>query len=217
MSAPDDSSLEARAGGRPGAGICYRRIEQFAAALGRAARTYLAARDVAEAVCYHLAVEPCPLHGPSCARVTYGMLREHFFWRSASVASLAASLLYTMLPPLARAAPTAPEAVSARPTVDRTGAAAGALLVGVVPRNRGLRLRVLREQFPGDAGAVTGGVMLVEVGDNRHAADLAGLLHRVVDAPSILTRLWRAYPGCAGIANKNILADEDSAMGDSPD
>jgi hypothetical protein len=59
--------------------------------------------------------------------------------------------------------------------------------------------------------------MLVEVGDNRHAADLAGLLHRVVDAPSILTRLWRAYPGCAGIANKNILADEDSAMGDSPD
>jgi hypothetical protein len=58
--------------------------------------------------------------------------------------------------------------------------------------------------------------MVLEVGDNRHAADLAGLLHRVVDAPAILAALWRTHPGCVSVANKNVLAGEDAAEGASP-
>jgi hypothetical protein len=142
------------------------------------------------------------------------MLRAHVNWHRASVNRLAASLLWTLSPPSARPAVT-PGAYS-WPTVDRTGAAAGSVLHGVAPRNRGLRLRVLREQFGGDWGAVTGGVMVLEVGDNRHAADLAGLLHRVVDAPAILAALWRTHPGCVSVANKNVLAGEDAAEGASP-
>ncbi len=77
-----------------------RRLEAFAATLERAGEEYLALRGVASLEMYRLAVEACPLHGPGCARVTCGMLREHVGWERADPAHLAATLLRTILPPI---------------------------------------------------------------------------------------------------------------------
>ena len=93
-------------------------------------------------------------------------------------------------------------------TVERTGAAAGSVLLGVNPNNLGLRLRVLQEQSRGDGGPITGDVMLVDAGDNKHAPVLAGLLRQPTNAAAILAAIRRVVPGCVSVANKNILVVE---------
>ena len=45
-----------------------------------------------------VSAEPCPQHGPACARVTYGMLRSHFSWAEENPLRLAERLIATMLP-----------------------------------------------------------------------------------------------------------------------
>jgi hypothetical protein len=82
----------------PPAGLLSRRLGGFAAALEDAAREYLASRGVAPAEEYRLLVEECPVHGPGCARVTYGMLRQHVVWARGDATELAAGMLGTMLP-----------------------------------------------------------------------------------------------------------------------
>jgi hypothetical protein len=42
--------------------------------------------------------EPCAEHGPDCAHVTYGMLRDHFAWAEVDPLALAERLVATMLP-----------------------------------------------------------------------------------------------------------------------
>jgi hypothetical protein len=74
-----------------------RRLKRFTAALDRAARAYLVARGVAPAERYRLVVERCPVHSAWCARVTYGICREHIKWVWADVSQVAATLLETML------------------------------------------------------------------------------------------------------------------------
>ena len=81
------------------------RLKEFAAALDRAGREYLAGRGVAPDEQYRLLVEECPAHGTGCARVTFGMLREHVEWVGADPAAAAAALLGTMLPPAGGEAP----------------------------------------------------------------------------------------------------------------
>ena len=81
-------------------------LEAFAGALDRAGRTYLAERGVVRTEAYRLLVEACPVHGPLCARVTYGMLREHVAWDRADATEAAATLLGTMLPPTEVCRPT---------------------------------------------------------------------------------------------------------------
>jgi hypothetical protein len=81
-------------------------LEAFASALDRAGRTYLAERGVVRTEAYHLLVEECPVHGRMCARVTYGMLREHVAWYRADAAAEAAILPGTMLPPTESCQPT---------------------------------------------------------------------------------------------------------------
>lgn len=77
------------------------RFQVFVEHLERAAREHLAARGKAPREEYRLRVEECPVHGPSCARVTVGMLREHFNVLLAEPAAAAVLLLATVLPPLA--------------------------------------------------------------------------------------------------------------------
>jgi hypothetical protein len=81
-------------------------LEAFAGALDRAGRSFLAGRGVARTETYRLLVEACPVHGPLCARVTYGMLREHVAWGRADASEAAATLLGTMLPPIEICQPT---------------------------------------------------------------------------------------------------------------
>ncbi len=93
-------------------------------------------------------------------------------------------------------------------TVDRTGSTAGSVLRGVAPGNRGLRLYVVEEQHPGDAGPVVGEVVLLAAGDNRHAAALEPLVGALTDAAAILAALRRDDPRTVNVANKNLLAVE---------
>jgi hypothetical protein len=102
--APDEPA-GARAGG-PATGSLSRRLKAFAAALDAAGWEYLARRGVDPDEKYRLLIEECPVHGPGCARVTFGMLREHVEWTRADPAEAAAAMLGTMLPP-ARAGCTA--------------------------------------------------------------------------------------------------------------
>jgi hypothetical protein len=78
--------------------MSYASIKSFAAALDGAGWEYLARRGAAPAELFRLQVEECPVHGPGCARVTYGMLRDHVVWARADAAEAAAAMLRTMLP-----------------------------------------------------------------------------------------------------------------------
>jgi hypothetical protein len=71
----------------------------WVAALERAAQDLAGGRpDLAARGPFRLETEPCPQHGPDCARVTYGCLRDHIGWAKADPAEVAAALLQTMLP-----------------------------------------------------------------------------------------------------------------------
>jgi hypothetical protein len=76
-----------------------RRMREFAAALNRASREYLAGQGVSPTAEYRLSVETCPIHGIRCARVTYGMLRDHVPWTQSDPRKVAAALLGTMMLP----------------------------------------------------------------------------------------------------------------------
>ena len=93
-------------------------------------------------------------------------------------------------------------------TVSQLGAAAGSVLCGVAPGNRGLRLRVLYEQEKGNDGAVRGPFVILDAGANMHSPSLAGLLHSETDAPEVLATIRQRHPGCVSVANANILAPE---------
>jgi hypothetical protein len=84
-------------------------LKDFGAALERAAREFLASRGIAATEGYLLLAESCPVHGPACVRVTYGVLRDHFSLSRSDPAKLAADLLTTMLPPKPSEAPAALE------------------------------------------------------------------------------------------------------------
>ncbi len=88
----------AAADARPRAGAGIRELRAFAAALDAAGWDHLAGRGVAPDERYRLVVEECPVHGAGCARVTFGMFREHVEWARADPAATAAGLLGTMLP-----------------------------------------------------------------------------------------------------------------------
>ncbi len=79
--------------------VRYYTLKSFAAELDRAGWEYLTNRGVAPAEPFRLGVEKCPVHGPGCARVTYGMLRDHVQWALADAAALAPGMLRTMLTP----------------------------------------------------------------------------------------------------------------------
>ena len=84
--------------GSASANVMGRQLREFAEALERAGREYLARRGVTPADCHRLIVECCPKHGPGCARVTYGALYDHVAWKRVDPAHLAATMLRTMLP-----------------------------------------------------------------------------------------------------------------------
>ena len=93
------TALEGRSGSAAGKNM-GRGLQDFADALERAGREYLARRGVTPADHHRLIVEICPTHGVRCARVTYGALYDHVAWMQVDPAQLAVSMLRTMLPPL---------------------------------------------------------------------------------------------------------------------
>jgi hypothetical protein len=92
--------------------------------------------------------------------------------------------------------------------VNVCGAAAGSVLLGAGLNNQGLRLRVVREQAPGDGGAIKGDFVILSTGDNIHAGSLHPLLHRTTNAEEVVRVIRRRHPGCVNAVNANILAPE---------
>jgi hypothetical protein len=94
------------------------------------------------------------------------------------------------------------------PTVKATGADAGRVLRGACRNNRGLRLRVAQAQQRGKDGAITGGFVILDIGDNKHTESLAALLHRPTDAAEVLAAIRCRHAGCVHIVNTNLLVLE---------
>jgi hypothetical protein len=92
-----------------------------------------------------------------------------------------------------------------RNRVSDTGARAGAILVGVVPQNDGLRLKVLQDQPKGGGGPIKGKFQILDVGDNKHSDSLRELLGAPTDAEEVVIIIRRTYPSCVNIVNANIL------------
>jgi hypothetical protein len=91
------------------------------------------------------------------------------------------------------------------PTVSVCGAPAGAVLRGCGASNQGLLIKVSQEQAKGHDGGIKGPFLILDAGDNKHAAVLCGLLQRTTDAQEVLALIRRKYPGCVSVVNANIL------------
>ena len=94
--------------------------------------------------------------------------------------------------------------------VNKHGAVAGCVLLGVGLNNQGLRRRVLQGQARGDGGPIKGNFVILDVGDNKHSESLAGLLQTVTNAKEVLGVIRQLYAGCVNVANANILALEST-------
>ncbi len=94
-------------------------------------------------------------------------------------------------------------------SVSRTGADAGAVLVGTSASNAGLRLRVARRQSGGSWGPITGRFEILDVGENMHSRTLESLLGRATDAAELSRLIRRDHPACINIVNANILTCEE--------
>lgn len=88
------------------------------------------------------------------------------------------------------------------------GAAAGGVLRGAGMNNQGLRLRISQDQARGQSGPIRGDFVILEVGDNIHAATLARLVQRTTDAQEVVHIIRQAHPACVNVANANILIVE---------
>jgi hypothetical protein len=93
-------------------------------------------------------------------------------------------------------------------TVEQSGAGAGSILLGSGLNNQGLRLRVLQEQAKGRGGAVTGGFVILDVGNNTFSQSLKSLLDKETNAEKVMDVLRRRHAGCGNIANTNVLVLE---------
>jgi len=93
-------------------------------------------------------------------------------------------------------------------TVNKSGAAAGAVLAGCGTQNQGLRLRVAEGQKKGADGPLVGRFVILDEGDNAHSESLVTLLHRNTDADEVIALLRRRSPACVNVANTNILVVE---------
>ena len=103
-----------------------------------------------------------------------------------------------------------PSGRRAAPPVSKRGAAAGSVLRGCGAHNKGLRLRVLQEQARGNEGAIKGGFVILDAGDNIHTPSLRPLLGQVTDAAAVTGAIREAHHGCVSVVNANILVVEKS-------
>ena len=99
-------------------------------------------------------------------------------------------------------------------TVDKIGAKSGCVLRGAVRQNKGLRLRIFRDQTRGPGGAILGRFEILDVGDNKHSPLLERFLGRPTDAEEVLRVIRQESAGCVSVVNANILTVE---MGSDPE
>jgi hypothetical protein len=94
-------------------------------------------------------------------------------------------------------------------TVDKVGAKAGCILCGSGMNNKGLRLRISQDQLRGHDGSITGTFEILDVGENKHAQSLQGLVGKMTSSEETLDLIRRDHPGCVHVANTNILVLEN--------
>ena len=97
---------------------------------------------------------------------------------------------------------------SRQQTVNSTGATAGSVLKGVGPHNRGLRLKVYREQPKSADGPIRGVFQLLHAGDNKYSALLDGFLGWDLTAEELLLAIRQEHPLCVSPVNASALAVE---------
>ena len=95
-----------------------------------------------------------------------------------------------------------------RNTIDKIGAKTGCILRGAVRQNKGLRLRIFRDQTRGPGGAILGRFEILDVGDNKHSPFLERLLGRTTDAEEVLRVIRQGSAACVSVVNANILTVE---------
>jgi hypothetical protein len=79
--------------------VPYPNLKHWTTSFETAALYILANRpDLPNLDAYQLRAEPCTKHGEMCVRVVYGALIDHYRWVLTDPASLADTLLRTMLP-----------------------------------------------------------------------------------------------------------------------
>ena len=93
-------------------------------------------------------------------------------------------------------------------SVSKYGAVAGCVLRGSAQNNRGLRVKVLREQKRGNEGAIKGDFVILDAGDNMHSDPLGRLVDQVVDAEAVVGIIRQLHHGCVNVVNANILVPE---------
>ena len=97
-------------------------------------------------------------------------------------------------------------------SVSTDGAAAGSVLRGCAGNNEGLRIRVLEDQPRGAGGPVRGKFIILDAGDNKHAASLEPLVHRPTDAGEVLGVIRRTHQACVSVVNlAGLVAEEQPA------
>lgn len=93
-------------------------------------------------------------------------------------------------------------------TVKETGAGAGAVLIGVLPLNRNLRIRVHPAQRAEEGRRVEGSFELLYAGDGTYAGALKELLGQDFISTAEFTAELRSKPGaekCSHVVNRNTL------------
>ncbi len=90
-------------------------------------------------------------------------------------------------------------------SVSRKGAAAGAVLCGLKPRNAGLRVRILQDQARGPARALRGPFVLLAAGRNPYADVLRPLVGQEIDAAAVLRAIRQKYRSAVNVVNADLL------------
>jgi hypothetical protein len=92
-----------------------------------------------------------------------------------------------------------------RNTVDKVGAPTGCILHGAARHNKGLRLRIFRDQTRGHGGPIQGPFEILDVGDNKHSPFLEALLGGPTDAEEVLRTIRQGFANCVSVVNANVL------------
>jgi hypothetical protein len=94
--------------------------------------------------------------------------------------------------------------------VSTTGAREGAVLVGIGPTNRGLRIQIVRSQTTSAGGPIDGSFRVLDVGSDRHSVVLRELGDRLTDAEEVLRLIRRGHPQCVSVVNANSLVVQEN-------
>jgi hypothetical protein len=94
--------------------------------------------------------------------------------------------------------------------VNAQGACAGTVLVGTGLSNKGLRIRITKDQERGMQGPIQGEFVILDAGDNARSDALRPLVNRLTDAAEVARVIRADHPACVNVVNAHALVPEHS-------